>query len=551
MARPTVLIIGAGPAGLTAALEFLRHSDVIPVVVEATEMIGGISQTVNYKGNRIDIGGHRFFSRSDKVMDWWKGILPVQGAPARDYRLCERPVFTSQGAGAPDPETTDRVMLVRDRLSRILFLRKFYDYPISLSAGTVRNLGLARMGRIGISYLHSRCRPIQPERSLEDFIVNRFGRELYQLFFKDYTEKVWGLPPSRISPEWGAQRIKGLSIARAMAHALRRLVSRDSSLDQKGTETSLIEQFLYPKYGPGQLWELVAQEVRQKGGQVLLNHKVTGLRVQGGRVTGIRCTHGDARENLELKGDYVLSSMPIRDLIAAMDGGVPSEVREVAEGLVYRDFLTVGLLAKELAVGNHTAIRTVNGVIPDNWIYIQERDVKLGRLQIFNNWSPYMVRDPHTAWLGLEYFCTEGDSLWNRADEDMSAFAVEEMVRIGLIRPDRVLDSVVIRIPKAYPAYFGTYDRLDVIRHYTDQIANLFLIGRNGMHRYNNQDHSMLTAMQAVQNVLEGVSDKEVLWQINTEQEYHEEKQKASLPRGAVSRDRGPQAAFSTKRSTL
>lgn len=527
MARPTAIIIGAGPAGLTAALEFLRHTDVIPIVVEATGMIGGISQTVNYRGNRIDIGGHRFFSRSDKVMNWWKDILPVQGAAARDYRLCGHEVFTSQEAGAPDPETTDRVMLVRNRLSRILFLRKFYDYPISLSANTVRNIGLARMGHIGISYLRSRCKPVRPERSLEDFIINRFGRELYLQFFKDYTEKVWGLPPSQISPEWGAQRIKGLSVSRAMAHALRRLVSRDSSLDQKGTETSLIEQFLYPKYGPGQLWELVAEEVRQKGGRVLLNHKVTGLSVQGGRVTSVHCTCDHTGETLELEGDHVLSSMPVRDLVAAMGRGVPSEVQEVAGGLVYRDFLTVGLLVKELAIGNHTAIRTVNGVIPDNWIYIQERDVKLGRLQIFNNWSPYMVRDPNTVWLGLEYFCAEGDSLWNRADRDMSAFAIEEMVRIGFIRPDSVLDSVVIRIPKAYPAYFGTYDRFDIIRRYTDKIANLFLIGRNGMHRYNNQDHSMLTAMQAVQDVSEEVHDKEALWQINTEQEYHEEKQNA------------------------
>lgn len=524
MAKRTAIIIGAGPAGLTAGLEFLRHTDVVPTILEATTAIGGISQTVNYKGNRIDIGGHRFFSKSDRVMTWWEGLLPVQGAAAWDYRLCDREVFTSQEHDAPDPETTDHVMLVRNRISRILFLRKFYSYPISLSADTIRNLGLMRLNRVAFSYLRARSAPIRPEKSLEDFIINRFGRELYLLFFKDYTEKVWGLPPNQISPEWGAQRIKGLSIARAITHALKRLVSRNSMPDQKNTETSLIEQFLYPKYGPGQLWELAAQKVQERGGRVLPNHKVTGLRIDGNRVTGVRCVRTDTGETVEMEGDYVLSSMPVRDLIAAIGQEVPSAVQEVANGLVYRDFLTVGMLVRELAVSNRTAVRTVNNIIPDNWIYVQERDVKLGRLQVFNNWSPYMVRDRDTVWLGLEYFCTEGDSLWSRPDPDMIAFAVEEMVRIGILRPDSVLDSTVIRIPKAYPAYFGTYDRFDVIRQYVDQISNLFLIGRNGMHRYNNQDHSMLTAMLAVEQVSGGIVNKEALWQVNAEEQYHEEK---------------------------
>jgi protoporphyrinogen oxidase len=524
MGQRTAVIIGAGPAGLTAAFEFLRRTDIVPVVLEATAAIGGISQTVNYKGNRIDIGGHRFFSKSERVMDWWKMILPVQGAPARDYRACGREIFTSREPGAPDPETVDQVMLVRSRLSRILFQRKFYDYPISLSADTVRNLGLARMMHIGASYLRSRCAPVRPEKSLEDFLVNRFGRELYRTFFKDYTEKVWGLPPSRISPEWGAQRIKTLSIGRALGHAVKCMLRRDSSLDQKGTETSLIEQFLYPKYGPGQLWELVARGVQDKGGHVLLNHRVTRLCLAGNRAVSVQCLRADTGETVEIKGDYFLSSMPVRDLMAGMDGEVPPEVQEVARGLVYRDFLTVGLLLKDLAVHNHTTMRTPNGIIPDNWIYVQEPDVKLGRLQVFNNWSPYMVRDPNTAWLGLEYFCAEGDGLWNKPDDEMSAFAVEELARIGVIRPDSVLDRVVIRIPKAYPAYFGTYHRFDVIRHYVDRIPNLFLVGRNGMHRYNNQDHSMLSAMLAVEGTGADVPDKAALWQVNAEEQYHEEK---------------------------
>lgn len=524
MSKPTALIIGAGPAGLTAAYELLRQSEIVPVVLEMTSTIGGISQTANYKGNRIDIGGHRFFSKSERVMDWWKRILPVQGAPAWDYRECGRTVFTSDAAAALDPDAADPVMLVRNRLSRILFLRKFYDYPISLSANTFRNLGLGQTARIGWSYMKARCHPIRHETSLEDFLINRFGRELYLTFFKDYTEKVWGLPPGAISPTWGAQRIKGLSISRALAHALKRLVDGHSSLDQKSTETSLIEQFLYPKYGPGQLWETVAQEVRRRGGTVLLNHKVTSLCLDRDHILSVGCVRRDTGETVELRGDYVLSSMPVRDLVAGMNHGTPRAVQEVAEGLVYRDFLTVGLLLKDLAITNQTALKTVNNVVPDNWIYVQDRDVKLGRLQIFNNWSPYMVRDPNTVWVGTEYFCNEGDTLWSRPDAQMTAFAVEELVKIGVIRAESVLDSTVIRMPKAYPAYFGSYDRFDRIRSYLDRITNLFLIGRNGMHRYNNQDHSMLSAMAAVEAITGGVHDKDAIWRVNEEEQYHEEK---------------------------
>ena len=535
--QKTALIIGAGPAGLTAAYELLDKTDIEPVIFEATGDIGGISKTVEYKGNRIDIGGHRFFSKSDVVMDWWRNILPLQGAPSRDDLALGRKVpLVSQATIRElrthktrtitelDPEKTDYVMLVRRRISRILFNRRFFDYPISLSVRTLRNLGAWRTLKIGWSYLKMRLSPPRAEKTLEDFFINRFGEELYATFFRDYTEKVWGVPCRAIKPEWGAQRVKGLSIGKAILHALKRLWPRRDSLRQKDVETSLIEQFMYPKLGPGQLWETVAALVTSHGGEIHLHHKVIGVLVDGTRVTGLRVQNQQTGETFEVSGEYIFSSMPVRELIAALNVRPPEAVRQVAQGLIYRDFITVGLLLRKLAVQNKTATRTRTPLIPDNWIYVQEPDVRLGRIQIFNNWSPYLVRDPRTVWLGLEYFCNEGDDLWTLDDEAMAAFAISELAKIDFIEPQDVLDHIVLRVPKAYPAYFGTYDQFDVIREYTDQFVNLFLIGRNGMHRYNNADHSMLAAMVAVQNIVAGVSSKENIWRVNTEAEYHEER---------------------------
>jgi protoporphyrinogen oxidase len=531
------VIAGAGPAGLTAALELLRRTGITPIVFEATEHIGGISKTVNYKGNRIDIGGHRFFSKSDRVMRWWREVMPIQGAPSRDeltlditYRNRTRSIELDQDG--PDPETTDDVLLVRDRLSRIFYLRRFFDYPISLSPRTVRNLGFARISRIGASYLRARLSPISPEHSLEDFFINRFGRELYRTFFKDYTEKVWGLPCDQIGAEWGAQRIKGLSITKAVGHALRSISRRrrgrrgdpaDNDVAQKNVETSLIERFLYPKLGPGQLWEKVADTVVATGGTVLTEHTVTGVVTEGERVIAVEVRHEPTGRTMSVPCDYFFSTMPVRELVAGLRTPPPARVREVADGLMYRDFVTVGLLLTTLKIRNDTGVPTVNDLVPDNWIYIQERDVRVGRLQIFNNWSPYLVSDPDKVWIGLEYFCNEGDELWSRPDDEFIAFAIEELARIDIIDPAHVLDSTILRVPKTYPAYFGTYDRFAEVREYLDRFDNLFLVGRNGMHRYNNQDHSMLTAMTAVDNIVAGITDKANLWSINTEMEYHEE----------------------------
>ncbi len=533
------IIIGAGPAGLTAAYELLQHTGIHPIVFEASDQLGGLSRTVNYKGNRIDIGGHRFFSKSDRVMDWWLHMMPMQamGTPEGEvgitYQRQGRTVKSPGAEAGPDPESTDLVMLVRRRLSRILYRRRFFSYPVSLSADTISKLGMGAIVRIGVTYLLARLFPIHPEKSLEDFFINRFGSELYHTFFKDYTEKVWGVPCNRIKPEWGVQRVKGLSVRKVIAHALRSTLPRNRSLGQKDVETSLIEQFLYPKYGPGQMWEEVARRVCDAGGEIHLNSVVTKVTRAGERITAVtvRDEHGAERD---WTADFVFSTMPIKELAVAMhaDQRLPAEVLSVATGLEYRDFITVGLLLKRLrthgrnggALPAATQSHGIQGMISDTWIYIQEKDVKIGRLQIFNNWSPYMVYNPDTAWVGLEYFTNEGDELWSMTDEAFTRFAIAELAKIGMIDAADVLDSTLIRMPKTYPSYTGAYERFDVARTWFDRLGNLFLIGRNGMHRYNNQDHSMLTAMTAVENIRAGITSKDNIWAVNVEKEYHETK---------------------------
>jgi len=523
------VIIGAGPAGLTAAYELITKTDVKPVIIEKTNDIGGISKTVNYNGNRIDIGGHRFFSKSDIIMKWWQNILPVQGSESRDEILLGKvsPKNLSSGnlkEGGPDPEKTDKVMLIRNRLSRILFLRKLFDYPVSLNRNTINNLGIIRIFRIGWSYLKTKIYFQKNIISLEDFFISRFGKELYKTFFKDYTEKVWGVSCSEIPADWGSQRVKGLSVSRAVFHALLSLFKREKSIEQKNIDTSLIGRFMYPKLGPGQMWETVARIIEEKGATIIRNSEVTGFCLSENKVISLTLINHTTGLESKTHGDYFFSSMPVRDLINAMGNIVPENVKTISEGLQYRDFITVGLLLNKLKIKNKTRYPTLNDLIPDNWIYIQERDVKAGRLQIFNNWSPYMVADPCKVWMGLEYFCNQGDDLWNMNDHDFIRFAINEMSIIGIIDSNEVIDSTIIRMPKTYPAYFGTYRHFDTIRNFTDKIENLYLIGRNGMHKYNNQDHSMLTAITAVNNIISGEKSKEAIWEINTEEAYNEEK---------------------------
>ena len=512
-------IAGAGPAGLTAAFELLDSDAVHPKVFEGSNAIGGISQTVCYKGNRMDIGGHRFFSKSKRVTDWWNRVMPLQGAPSQDDILIGRE--KELAPTGPDPEQTDRVMLVRERVSRIFYLRKFFDYPISLKWKTFANMGLVRTVKTGLGYLSSTAVK-KKEDSLENFYINRFGKPLYKMFFEDYTEKVWGIHPSKLGADWGSQRVKGLSIFAI----LKDMVSKRIGAKQKEVETSLIESFVYPKLGPGQLWETVAKDITEKGGEIAMNAPVKKVHVSDNRVDYIEVEReGGVTERVDC--DYFLSSMPIKDLVAAIDGiEVPAEVSRIAGNLPYRDFITVGLLVRKLKMKNETPIKTYKNRIPDTWIYIQERDVKIGRLQIFNNWSPYLVKDyKDTIWIGMEYFCTEGDEMWNMDRDKFIKMAIDELVHIDFIDAEDVLDSTQVKIKKAYPSYFGTYYELDAVKAFLDKITNLYCIGRNGQHRYNNMDHSMLTAMEAADLIKAGGSaDKSAVWAVNTEEEYHETK---------------------------
>jgi protoporphyrinogen oxidase len=525
MDRQRGIIIGAGPAGLTAAYELLTRTGIQPIVIERSEHMGGISRTVNYKGNRIDIGGHRFFSKSDRVMKWWLKVLPLQASEnsptAIEYHGMERAITPS--ASGPDPAGTDRVMLLRSRKSRIYYLRRFFDYPISLSRDTLLKLGLWRTLKIGVSYVQSALFPLKQEETLEQFFINRFGRELYGTFFKSYTEKVWGVPCNRISAEWGAQRIKGLSVWSTVVHAMRKVFKDgNSDIEQKGTETSLIQQFLYPKFGPGQMWDEVARRIREMGGEIRTGCRVERIVTAGWQVKALEATNSATGQTETFEGDYFFSTAPVKEILRSFDAVPPKNVLEVSDGLIYRDFITVGLLVRSLLIDDETP--QGKKLISDNWIYIQEPDVLLGRLQIFNNWSPFMVADSTNVWLGLEYFCNQSDEIWNLSDEGMVALAQEELSKIGIIDRADVLDSTVIRMEKTYPAYFGTYERFAEIREHVDRYGNLFLIGRNGMHRYNNQDHSMLTAMMAVDDIIAGKTDKSGLWEVNIEMDYHEEK---------------------------
>jgi protoporphyrinogen oxidase len=539
MKKQHAIIIGAGPAGLTAAYELLKRTDIIPVILEKSGDIGGISKTVNYKGNRIDIGGHRFFSKSDRVMNWWLNMMPIQAEgrtslnisyqhKSREIDVASIGVIDNAGK---DP---DKVMLVRRRLSRIYFLRKFFTYPIQLSLDTLTKLGLWTTIAIMLSYLKAQLLPRKPEKNLEDFMINRFGQVLYKLFFKDYTEKVWGIPCGKISAEWGAQRIKGVSVSKAIQHAVqsatkKRRKANGNDIAQKDTETSLIEQFLYPKFGPGQLWEEVARQVESMGGKILMQHDVKRIYTSdsGHQVTAVAAINNITGETSYLEGDYFISTMPVQELIGGLDGPIPEDVKHVAAGLQYRDFITVGILLKQLSFQDKQTGEWKPIDLKDTWIYIQEKDVKVGRLQLFNNWSPYMVKDPDNAWVGMEFFCDQKDEFWNMKDEDIKQLAISELEKIGLASTANVLDATVLRMEKTYPAYFGTYERFEVVREYVDGFENLFLVGRNGMHKYNNSDHSMLTAMVAVDNIVAGEVGKGNIWEINTEQEYHEEKQKA------------------------
>lgn len=514
-----VLIIGAGPAGLTAAYELLKSGKGYEVTVfEETESFGGISKTVEYHGNRMDMGGHRFFSKIPEVNTWWDNMLPLQGSPTWDDIKLNRKMTLTKGG--PDPEKTDRVMLKRHRVSRILFSDKFYDYPISLKPETIKNFGFLMTMKVGFSYLASVFHK-RPEDNLENLYINSFGKKLYSMFFEYYTENLWGRHPSEIDASWGKQRTKGLSIFGIIADYFGKLFK----VKNRKVNTSLIEEFKYPKLGPGQLWDVTADEVRKLGGTILTGARVIRVhKDENEHMTGL--TYISEGVEKAVDGDIIISSMPLKDLVCGMNN-VPKEKLEIAAGLPYRDYMTLGVLipSEALKLVNKTDIPTISNIVPDCWIYVQERKVKMGRFQIYNNWSPYMIKDvEHTVWMGLEYFVQEGDEYWTMEDSGFSDFAVKEMVTLGLIdSPDVVIDTHVERVKKAYPAYFDTYDRIDELVDYLKGIDNLYCVGRNGQHRYNNIDHSMCTSFETVRNILSGVTTKDNIWSVNTEEEYHEE----------------------------
>ncbi|WP_336518353.1 NAD(P)/FAD-dependent oxidoreductase [Pollutibacter soli] len=515
------IIVGAGPAGLTAAYELLLHTDIVPIILEAESQVGGLSKTIDYKGNKIDIGGHRFFSKSDRVLQWWLNFLPLESDVQNGINIRYQNQNKTFAIAHKIGNSEDDVMLLRARKSRIYFEHKFFDYPLRLNFPTVKKLGAVKMTKIAATYLKARLAPESKEENLAQFYRNRFGSELYKTFFRDYTQKVWGVSCEQIPASWGKQRVKDLDISKLMKHALKSFFSSPKSIQQKDTSTSLIEQFLYPRYGPGQLWEKVANEITSRGGTILLN---TVSKKINGNTDGLQSLEAiDLKTNnhFKIEADYFFSTMPVKQLISQLNFEVPENVKQVSAALEYRDFIIVGVLAESLKVKDNEA---GNELITDNWIYIQDRGIQAGRIQVFNNWSPHMVQHAGDIWLGVEYFCSEKDALWNQSDSEITAMAIREMESIGILQGNQVKDLMVARIKKAYPSYYGSYSRFNEIQTFTDSIPNLFLIGRNGMHRYNNSDHSMLTAMTAVENIISRRADKKNIWEVNTEDDYHEEK---------------------------
>lgn len=466
-AKRDVVIIGGGPAGLTAGYELLKRSDEYrPLVFEAGDIVGGIARTESYKGYRFDIGGHRFFTKVGEVEEMWREVLKDE-------------------------------FITVPRQSRIYYRERYFDYPLRIF-NALSNIGVYESARILLSYLKWQVKPHKVEDSLEEWVQNRFGGRLYMHFFRSYTEKVWGIPPTQIRADWAAQRIKNLSLLKAVWNAVSG--SNDTA--------SLIEEFQYPRLGPGQMWELTSDHIDENGGAVEKGIRAIRIVRDGNRVTSAEMQTKDGNTR-HVEGDEFINSMALKDLIEAFDPPPPQPVRDAADKLKYRDFLIV------------TLVLDSPDPFPDNWIYVHSPNVKVGRIQNFRAWSPDMLPDPETASIGMEYFCQEGDGLWTMSDEQLRALASKELAELGLAREDQVVDAAIIRQPKAYPVYDGEYtDALGTISEWIDGLENFQTVGRNGLHRYNNQDHSMLSAMFAARNILGEEND---VWNVNVERSYHEE----------------------------
>jgi protoporphyrinogen oxidase len=470
-----VVIMGAGPAGLTAAYELQKHAVPVTVLEKDPHFVGGISRTVEYQGYRFDIGGHRFFSKSKEVEDLWSEVL------GDELRTC-------------------------GRLSRIYYRNRYFDYPLK-ATNAFFNMGPVETLRCLMSYARARVYPVKAPQTLEDWVSNQFGHRLYSIFFKTYTEKVWGMSTKELSADWAAQRIKGLNLGEAIKGAI--LPRRRSSKNNQTIKT-LIDQFRYPRLGPGQMWERVRDILREHGQTVAMDQSVETIRHMNGHVTSVitQDSHGNMSE---VGGREFISTLPIREVINKMEPPLPFSVQQAANSLHYRDFLTVAVVINR------------DKIFPDNWIYIHDPTVKVGRIQNFKNWCMDLLADPKTTCLGLEYFCFEGDGLWTLDDQALVELARRELAALGMCQPEEVAWGVVVRQPKAYPVYDDTYKQhLKIIKEYIEtSLPNLWLVGRNGMHHYNNQDHSMMTALLVARNI--GTGSHFDPWKVNTDAEYHEE----------------------------
>lgn len=517
--KKKVVIIGGGPAGLSCAYYLLKNSSNYEVtVLEKDKQVGGISKTIEFNGYKIDTGIHRFFTKNDEVMNLWKDILTVQNKPSYEDKLLNKNrKYDKYGS---DPEKEDKSFLIKDRYTRIYYDKKFYDYPISINYKTLKNMGFITIFKAGFSYLKSVFIK-KEEKSLEDFYINRFGKVLYNMFFESYTEKVWGIHPNKISPSWGAQRVKGLSIKEIIKDYIFKVLKIKNN---KNTETSLIETFYYPKLGCGQMYEEMASKIKSMGGNVILLSNVKKIEINDNKITKVIYEKGNIEH--EINCDICVSSMPIKDLINSFNIDVSKDILNISSNLPYRNFMSVGLVVDKFNLKNNTKIKTINNIIPDSWIYVQDPSVKMGRIQIFNNWSSYLFKNKidisNKVLIGLEYFSSDDDKYYNMSDEEFIKFAISEGEKLNFIKPEFVEQSIRIKIPKAYPAYFGVYDKIDKVVDYLNSFSNLYCIGRNGQHRYNNMDHSILTGIETAKCVIKNKSDKSDIWKVNTEKEYHE-----------------------------
>lgn len=483
-----ILIIGAGPAGLATAFKLSKKQDIEVTIWEKSDRVGGLSKTLEHLGNLFDLGPHRFFTKNKEVNEFWKSILPQ-----------------------PD-------MLTKNRFTRMFFNNNFFNYPLKLDYQNINKLGFKKGVFIFISYLQAKINPRRPEITLEDFYINRFGKRLYKMFFSGYTEKVWGIPCRNIPKEWGKQRVKDLSLIKMIMDFFAKIAGSK----KKEKQASLISQFSYPKYGAGFFYQTLADKLIKNGVKIELNMELKGLNHEHEKNNS---ASGQNKDNQEIKIDnldYVVSTMPIDGLIKSLNPAAPNEIRNISDKLPYRSSIIIAILYKELKIKNDTDLITEANIIPDNWIYVQDSSVKLGRISLFNNFSDFMLKDKNLPWMSLEFFCNQGDEFWKKADDELIEIGKNELKKIGLADPENFLTAKVVKVEKSYPAYFGAYAEFPKVKDYLDSFKNLLPCGRNGQHKYNNMDHSIACGFAAADIIINDKKDKTALWSVNTDNEYNE-----------------------------